>query len=409
MLTIAAVKAARPQARAYKLGDAGGLFLFVAPGGLKSWRVKYRFGGREQLIVVGRHPGLSLADARARRDALREQLLRGENPARSARREAGAAVETRTDFESVARAWHAHQRDLWSAVHARDVIGSLERDVFPTIGALELSAIDAPAVLRCLRAIEARGRVETARRVRQRISAVFGFAIPEGLATLDPAAIVRRSLLPRPIEEQHPAIVDIDALRALLAAIDRAPATAAARGAVCLLALTSARLAAVLGMRWDEIEGIDWSTGAVDDGSWRIPPARMKLSRAKKAIARFEHVVPLSRQAVTVLVRARAISDGGPLVFPGRRPGAPIGGRTVRDLHDAAATMTGGDRHVPHGWRASFSTVMNEQYREDRAAIDLALAHAPKDKVEAAYNRAEHLDRRRVLMQAWADLILPDR
>lgn len=399
MLSTAAVKAARPKARAYKLFDERGLHLFVAPTGLKSWRLKYRSGGREQLLVLGRFPDLQLGEARARAEAARVTIETGGNP-----RLTSAPVHEALCFADLARRWHAANIARWSPAHAEDVLSSLERDVFPAIGALELAAIGGAAVLKLLRTVERRGCIETARRLRQRISDIFRYAIAEELADADPAALVGKALAPAPLVNQQAALTDPAELRALLTDIDAAPARAATKLAVRFLALTAVRRDAITGARWDEIEGVDWTSDAACPAAlWRVPPARMKLSRAKKGSARFEHLVPLSGQAVAVLRAARALTCG-PFIFPGRSAERPISGRAIAELHVAAGYA---GRHVPHGWRAAFSTVLNERFPELRAAIDLALGHAPKDKVEAAYNRAQQLERRRALFEAWADEILP--
>lgn len=411
MLTSAAVKAARPKDRAYKLADDRGLFLYVAPTGLRSWRMKFRYQGREQLLTFGKYPEISLTDARARRDDARVQLGRGENPAGTRQRalEVASSADALT-FMSTARAWHAARRSRWSAVHAGDVLASLERHVFPAIGALALGDIDAPAVLELLQAVEHAGSIETARRVRQRISAIFAFAIARKMTTENPAAIVADELQPRPAARHQPALQDLAPARELLAAVMALAAAAIVKLASELLALTAVRLAAVRGATWAEFEGIDWDVaGDAPAALWRIPAARMKLTRTKKADSALEHLVPLSRAAVDVLHQARAIAGGAPgpaeLVFRGR--GGQIGKGAIGELYIRAGFA---GRHVPHGWRATFSTIMNELYPDESAAIDRALAHSPKDKVEAAYNRSEQLARRRSLFDRWAALLsrVPD-
>lgn len=222
MLTNAAVKAARPRAAAYKLFDQGGLHLYVAPTGRKSFRMRFRFGGKEQLLTIGAVPEVSLIDARARCDQVRAQLGRGEDPRAVEFAQTGAARA----FESVARQWHAHMRRRWTDVHAGDVLRTLERDVFPAIGEMPIGAITVPVILNALRVIEDRGSLETARRVRQRISAVFGFAMAEDLVDQDPAAIVAKALTPPAPPRHHPALLEIVDARALLAAaelVDVAP------------------------------------------------------------------------------------------------------------------------------------------------------------------------------------------
>jgi integrase len=394
MLTIGAAKAAAPQARAYKLHDTGGLFLFVTPAGTKSWRLKYRWRGREKLLVLGRFPEMALPAARAAREAAKLQLLASVDPAQ--RKEDGHR------FETVARAWHRHQKARWSRAHAEDVIASLVRDIFPAIGARPIGSIEPAELLELVRAVEARGCLESAGRLRQRLSAIFGFAIAEGMATTDPAAQLGRAMAGGKLATPHPALVSIAACRALLAACAALDVAPAVQRASLFLALTAVRLDAVRGMRWGEVEDLDGPAP-----SWRVPPARMKLSRAKKAEDRFAHLVPLSPAAVAVLRAAaadrRGSCDGNDLVFPGRDRARPIGAATLRELYVRAGH---GGRHVPHGWRASFSTILNEELGEAwSAAIDAALAHSPKDKVEAAYNRAERLARRRELMNRWGDLL----
>lgn len=395
MLTIGAVKAAAPGPRAQKLFDGGGLFLFVTPAGAKSWRLKYRWHGREKLLVLGRWPHMTLPAARAAREAARAKIDAGVDPGR---RETGA------DFESVARAWHRHQAPRWSTAHAGDVLASLERDVFPAIGAWPIGAIAAPELLDIVRAVEARGCLESAGRLRQRLSAIFGFAMAGALADSDPAAQLGRAMAGGKLAAPHPALTTIGECRQLLddvAVLDAAPTVKAAS---LFLALTAVRLDAVRGMCWGEVEGLDGNMPL-----WRVPPERMKLSRAKKGEGRFAHLVPLSPAAVALL---RAIGswlrreDPGALVFPGRDRARPIGAGTLRELYVRAGHA---GRHVPHGWRASFSTILNEELGEGwSAAIDAALAHSPKDKVEAAYNRAERLARRRELMERWGAMLCGD-
>ncbi len=392
MLTQAVAKAAMPRERAYKLADFGGLFLFVTPAGTKSWRLKYRFGGKEKLLVIGRFPEIALGDARRRREEAKAQLREGIDPSRSR--------EVFDTFEQLARGWYRHAAPAWSDAHAADVMASLERDVFPAIGGRAAGSIEPRELLDVLRAVERRGCIETARRMRQRLSAVFGFGIAEGLVDSDPAAHLGRAMRSAAPPRPQPALTRIEACRALIEACD----ALRARPVTCLasrfLALTAVRLEAVRGMCWDELEDLD---GA--EPVWRVPAARMKLKRAKKDDPRFDHLVPLSRAAVEVLRAARNHSGAADdmLVFPGRSGGAPIGEGAIGALY-ARAGFAG--RHVPHGWRASFSTVMNETMGPDwRGDIDRALAHSPKDKVEAAYNRAALLDRRRTLFARWGEML----
>ncbi len=384
MLTTTAVKSARPKPRAYKLFDGGGLHLFVAPTGLKSWRLKYRRGGREQLLTIGQYPDVALEAARARRDQARAAIAVGEDPARSA---VAAAPHT---FEAAARAWFEARRERWSPAHAADVIGSLERHVFPAIGTRAIAAVDAGELLEVLDAIDG---AETARRVRQRLEAIFAFARAPVRRWVNEnvAAELADELAPPPAPVRHPAATTAAAAREAFSALGVAPARPIVRLAAQFLALTAVRVGSLQLATWDEIEADD--AGAP---IWRIPAAHLKLSRARKASAEHDHLVPLSAAAAAVLEHARAISAG-----PGQRI-FPIGERAIGALHDRAGLA---GRHVPHGWRASFSTVLNDARPDDRGAIDEALAHQVKGKVEGAYNRSAQIARRRALFDAWASIL----
>lgn len=397
MLTNAAVKAAQPQARAYKLYDSGGLFVLITPAGTKSWRVKYRRAGAEQLKTLGRFPEINLAQARAGRDQLRQDLARG----------ATAGQQLRT-FADVARAWHAHNLPRWSAAHAADVLSGLERDVFPVVGNKLIGDIRPGELLAVIRGIEARGCRATASRLRQRLSAVFGFAIAQDLIASDPAAQIGRAMAGTALVQPHPALTEIAECRALLHACKFARANLHVRLASRFLALTAVRLDAVRGMRWGEIE---WNCAETGRPAWRVPPARMKLARAQKNEARFAHLVPLSAAALAVLAAAAEIQgqpdgkliDPAQLVFSGRAGTSPIGRGSIGAMY-ARAGYEG--RHVPHGWRSSFSTILNlDLGKEFRGDIDRALGHSEKDKVEAAYNRSVMIDQRTAIFDRWAELL----
>jgi integrase len=412
MLTDAQVRKAAPREKPYKLADAGGLYLYVAPTGLRSWRMKFRFQGVEKLLTFGPYPDVPLSEARQRRDDARRQIRDHVDPsgarARSKAAKDAARIEraSKQSFEMVARTWHALQAPRWAPVHAEDVITSMARDVFPDLGQLTLDEIDAPTVLAALRKVEARGSIETARRLRQRISAVFSYAISEGIASNDPAAIVSKALKPLPKKGKQPALTDLRDLRGVLIAAEASGASPVTKLASRLLALTAVRPAVVRGVSWEEFEGIDWSGDAIGPGLpiWRVPAARMKLILDRKDEESFEHVVPLPWQAVELLREVRRLTGRGTLVFPGQRHAhRPLSENAIGYLYNRVGYY---GRHVPHGWRAAFSTIMNERHRPDRAIIDLMLAHVPSNKVEAAYNRAQHMTRRRELAQEWANLLM---
>lgn len=412
MLTDLKVRQAKPAAADYKLGDAGGLYLLVTKSGAKSWRLKYRFAGKEKRLTFGRYPEVSLAAARERRDEARRLLREMRDPAVEAmKKRLSAAAAAEATFERVAREWHELQSPRWTPVHASDVIGSLQNEVFPHLGSVPLKEIDAPLVLAVLRKVEKRGALETAKRVRQRMSAVFVHGISTGACSDDPAARVMKALKPAPKSGRQPAITDLNALRKLLEAVEASGAGPVTKVASRLLALTAVRPGVLRGAAWTEFEGIDWNSDhpqLSEVAVWRIPSDRMKVVLERKGDAAFEHLVPLSRQAVEAIAAIRPLTKRLPILFPSNRHlHRPLSENAIGYLYNRSGYH---GRHVPHGWRAAFSTIMNERAERagrsgDRSVIDLMLAHVPSNKVEGAYNRAAYMERRREIAQDWADLI----
>lgn len=396
MLTDTAVRKAKAQEKPYKLSDTGGLFLLVTPPGGRLWRFKYRIDGKEKLLAIGRYPDVSLADARKARDRAKELLSEGRDPSVAKQLNRFEIRRQAEDtFEKVAREWHEVNKVQWTDVHSRDVIRSLERDAFPKIGVLPIAEIDAPTVLELLRGIEKRGSGETARRIRQRISAVYTFAIASGRATNDPAALVVGAMAPV-MKGRQPAITDLEEARQIIRDVDATPGHPVTKLAIRLLALTAVRPGVIGSTPWHELP-----QGAT---LWTVPAERMKLIKRLKNDPNRDHIVPLSRQAIETIEAVRTITGRGPMVFPNNRHAhKPMSENAMGYMLNRAGYHS---RHVPHGWRSTFSTIMNERFPADRAIIDFMLAHVPKDEVESAYNRALYLDRRAELAQIWADLLM---
>lgn len=395
MLTDTAIRKARPGIKGFKLPDGGGLHVFVSPAGGKSWRFRYEFDGKEKLLTLGQYPVMGIADARSARDEAKAILREGRDPSVAKRQRKLASVqESGETFEVIGREWHKTNRPRWSDTHAGDILLSLERDVFPKIGRDPVRDITVPMVLAVLRPIEERGSNETARRIRQRIESVFVFAIASGKAETNPAATVSGALAPV-VRGRQPAITDEIGALHIIPRVEMQPGHPLTKLAHRLLALTAVRPGVILGLPWAELPK--------GETLWTIPAKRMKLAKQYKDDAARDHIVPLSRQAMAVIEAAREMSGLGPMVFPNyRNAHEPMTEGAIRHLLIKAGYK---DRHVSHGWRSTFSSIMNERYPEDRQIIDLMLAHKAKDEVEGAYNRALHLKRRTELAQLWADFI----
>ena len=419
MLTDKAVAKALPAERPYKLPDGGGLYLYVTPAGTKVWRYKYRAGGKEKLLVVGRYPEISLKMARFARDDAKRTQASGRDPGLEARRVKlvgqGRIEDT---FEKWARTWYEAQKPRWKPVHASDVIESMERDLFPVIGAFPITDIDEPLLLSALRKVEQRGSIETARRLRQRAERVFRYAKAAGAGNTNPAVDVKEAMQVLPKRRRWPAIVVLDDLRQLVRAVDTAGAMPTTRLASRFLALTAQRPGMVTGLAWAEIEGVDWAApdSSFPNAIWRVPSERMKVDYDMREDDEWDHVVPLAPAAVEVLQVARKLTGNGPLAFCSSWSSHdPMSANAVGYLYNRIGYK---GRHVPHGWRSAFSTVMNGRVERahpgadrlviDRLIIDLMLAHVPSgmSETEFRYNRNRYMERRREIAEEWAVLLI---
>ena len=409
MLTDVKVRTAKPREKSFKLADANRLFLLVTPSGGKLWRWNYTYDGKNKTMAFGAYPIVSLADARAKRDEAYTLLCEGRDPGVAKRLKLEANLEaSRQTFERTAREWHENAKAQWATVHANDIIRSLERDVFPAIGALPIAQLTPPLILGVLREIEARGAIETAKRVRQRISAVFVYAIAQGIAHHDPAEKLGAVL--KPLRKgRQPAITELAPLKKMILVAEEDFARPVTRLALRFLALTAVRPSELRGAHWDEFDDLNGK-----EPLWRIPASRMKGDLDRKEDLDGDHLVPLTPQAVAVLKALWPLTGGGDLVFPSNRhTHKPMSENAIGYLLNRAGYH---GHHVPHGFRAAFSTIMNEWAERhgkdhDRKVIDLMLAHVPKERVEGAYNRAAYLPRRREIANAWSAMLsegLPD-
>lgn len=385
MLSEVSLKAVKPSDKPFKVYDGRGLYLQVFPAGGRLWRLKYRVAGREKLLALGSYPDVGLKRAREKRDEARKQIADGIDPSAKRRAEKAATANT---FEAIGREWIELQRKrLGEKTYARN-LRFLEQFLFPGVGRHPISAIRAQELLAVLKRIEERGFHETAHRVRSISGNVFRYAIATGRADRDISTDLRGALAPV-VTKNRAAITDPVRIGELLRAIQVYRGQPVTQAALKLAPLTF--------VRPGELRGAEWSEFNLDAKlpEWRIPAARMKMDE--------EHVVPLSHQAVAVLREIEPLTRGGRFVFPSLR-GAhrPISENTVnvalRTLGYSGDDMTG------HGFRAMASTCLNEQgFPPD--VIELQLAHAERNEVRAAYNRASRMADRRKMMQAWADYL----
>jgi len=403
MLTDAKIRAARPTGKPYKLADGEGLYLLVKPTGARLWRFKYRFGGKEKLAAFGSYqPGssdhVSLSEARDRLTEAKGQLRDGIDPSAAKRAEKAARIDREAgSFEVVAREWQAKQAEAWAAGHAERVMRRLVLYVFPRIGGEPIRTVTGPEVLDLLRRIEAKGRVETAHRVKESLGAIFRYAVATHRATHDPSAALKGALATVK-HKSFASITEPTKVGELLRAIRGYDGSDVVRCALELLPLVFVRPGELRGAKWSEFsfDLADATPGKKPnhpDPQWRIPAERMKM--------REQHIVPLSKQAVAVLRELHAITGPDGYLFPSVRSKS----KSISENTINAALRSAGyakDQMTGHGFRHMASTLLHEQgYKSE--LIERQLSHGDRNAMRAAYNFAEYLPERRRMMQEWAN------
>jgi integrase len=388
-LTDLEIKAAKPGQRIIKFSDGGGLQLWVTPDGAKRWRLAYRFGGAQKVVALGVYKtkgGMSLSEARAAREEAKRLLAGGQDPAFVKKlAKVTKATASANTFEAVAGELLEKKRREGKADRTVVKFAWLMTLARPTIGARPIAEITALEVLTALRVVEARGRHETAKKLRGAIGEVFRYAVASGRSENDPTGALKGALT-KPTVQHRAAITEPKAFGGLLRAMagyNGAPETMAA---LELLALTF--------VRPGELRAAEWTEFDLDAGIWVIPAEKMKMRR--------EHRVPLAPRAVAILIELQRITGCGKLLFPSIRSAARcMSENTVnaalRRLGFAQDEMTG------HGFRSAASTILNESGLWHADAIERQLAHMDTDATRKAYARAEFWDERVRMMAWWAE------
>ena len=387
MLNDTRVRTIKPSHKPIKLSDSGGLYLLIAPHGSKLWRLAYRFGGKQKTLAIGAYPTFTLKAAREKREEAKRLLANGIDPSTQRRLEKQITSAGNT-FNAVAEEVLAKMEKEGRADATLTKKRWLLDFAYPAFGDRPIAKITAPEVLSVLRRVEARGRYETARRLRSTCGTIFRYAIATGRAERDPSADLRGALT-SPKVNHRATIVDPVGIGALLRAIDGYDGLAITKAAL--------RLAPLVFVRPGELRHAEWAEFDLAAAEWRIPSAKMKMRRA--------HKVPLSRQALDVLRDLQPISGGVQFLFPSVRSVArPMSENTL----NAALRRLGygTDEMTAHGFRAMASTRLNEMGGWNPDAIERQLAHQEQDDVRRAYvHAAEYWPERVRMMQAWADYL----
>ncbi|EBR3159211.1 tyrosine-type recombinase/integrase [Salmonella enterica] len=377
------VETAKPKDKPYKLADGGGLYLLVNPNGSRYWRLKYRVAGKEKLLAIGVYPEVTLADARARRDEAKRGIAGGIDPNEAKREEKlTREAQIKNTFQEIACEWHASKVRKWSEGYASDIMEAFNKDVFPYIGKKPIAEIKPLELLNVLRRMEGRGATEKAKKVRQRCGEVFRYAIVTGRAEYNPAPDLTSAMQGH--ESNHYPFLNAAELPEFFDALSHYSGSE--------LVVLAARLLIITGLRTGELRGAFWQEINDEAGVWEIPAERMKMRRP--------HIVPLSRQALSIIARIREMTGRYPLMFPGRND--PRKTMSEASINQIFKRIGYSGRVTGHGFRHTMSTILHEQ-GYNTAWIETQLAHVDKNSIRGTYNHAQYLDGRREMLQWYAD------
>ena len=389
-LTVAKIRKAEPRDKDYKLYHEKGLFLLVKKNGAKYWRFKYRHGGKEKLMALGVYPEVSVREAEKESMQARLKLRQGNDPmAERAAKGLATKQDASNSFEAVALEW-LKIRGVKSESGDKRLRSLLERDLFPYLGSKPIADITSPMLLDVLRKIESRGAIETAHRAKQYCGQIFRYAIVTSRRETDPS-IDLKGALSTPKEKHFAAILDPKKLGELLVAIENYQGSPEVKAALKLTPMLFCRPTELRALEWEEI---DFESAQIN-----IPAHRTKTKEPL--------VIPLSKQAQSILQNLQPITGRGKYVFPGvSNRSKPLSENGVRT---ALRTMGyGNDVVTPHGFRATAKTIMTENpaFRDVKAEwVEKQLGHKVKDVNGQAYNRAKFIEQRTEMMQRWSDFL----
>ncbi|MCL1093668.1 integrase domain-containing protein [Shewanella kaireitica] len=383
-LTATQVANAKPKDKEYNLADGRGLMLRVKPSGSKFWLLNYTrpVTKKRTNLGLGTYPDVPLAEARKRRDAARELLAKDIDPQyHLQQQEETVRTDAANTLKATTDCWFEIKKQKVSTNHSRKLYRRLELYLFPALGEMPISALTAPQVIQVLKPLEAKGHVETCRRVISWLNEVMTFAVNTGVIHSNPLVGIAAAF-GVPKKRQMPTIKPSE-LPEFMQDLSYASIKVTTRCLIELQLHTMTRPAEAAMAKWTEID--------FDKQLWVIPAERMKMKR--------EHIIPLTPQVISLLNRMRKISGDLEYIFPADRN--PRRHTNTETANMAIKRMGYKDRLVAHGLRALASTTLNEQ-GFDAELIEVSLAHVDKNTVRAAYNRADYVERRRELMCWWS-------
>lgn len=377
MLTVKQIEAAKPKDKPYRLLDANGLYLYVPVSGKKVWQLRYKLAGKEKVMTVGKYPFVSLQEARDKAFLARKEVSEGVDPIKE--KKGSASSNT---FDSIYRAWLAHKRSVWSEKYGDEIERMFEGDILPLIGHMRPEEIEPMVMLRVIRLFEERGAMERANKARRRCGEVFRYAIVTGRAKYNPAPDLADAM--KGYRKKNFPFLPADQIPAFNKALAGFPGSPVSKAATMVLQYTALRTKELRSMLW---ANVDFEARLIT-----IDESVMKGRR--------QHVVPMSEQVVAILKSLEPITGMSQFVFSGRNS---------KDKSISENTVLGVIRYIGydglasgHGFRHQFSTILHD-HGWPSEVIERQLAHTDRNNIRGIYNHAQYLDKRREMMQWWAD------
>ncbi|WP_333617576.1 tyrosine-type recombinase/integrase [Mixta calida] len=380
MLTVKQIDAAKPKEKPYRISDGNGLYLYIPASGKKVWQLRYQFEGKEKIHTVGKYPEIGPADARNIAFEVKRDLAIGLNPA-AKKKQQDKVPDT---FGSIYEEWYKHKKQVWSEGYAVELQRMFEADILPYIGKMAMDDIEPMTLLKVLRRFEERGAMERANKARRRCGEVFRYAVVTGRAKYNPAPDLADAM--KGYRKKNFPFLPAEQIPAFNQALAGYSGSIVSNIATQILQYTA--------MRTKELRSMQWANVDFEN---RIITIDAEVMKSRK-----QHLVPMSQQVHDLLRQLQPITSISHFVFAGRND-------KKKSISENAVLLV--IRQIGyeglasgHGFRHQFSTILNE-HGWPHDAIERQLAHVDRNNIRGIYNHAQYLEKRREMMQWWADYI----
>lgn len=380
MLTVKQIDAAKPKEKPYRISDGNGLYLYIPASGKKVWQLRYQFEGKEKIHTVGKYPEIGPADARNIAFEVKRDLAIGLNPA-AKKKQQDKVPDT---FGSIYEEWYKHKKQVWSEGYAVELQRMFEADILPYIGKMAMDDIEPMTLLKVLRRFEERGAMERANKARRRCGEVFRYAVVTGRAKYNPAPDLADAM--KGYRKKNFPFLPAEQIPAFNQALAGYSGSIVSKIATQILQYTA--------MRTKELRSMQWANVDFEN---RIITIDAEVMKSRK-----QHLVPMSQQVHDLLRQLQPITSISPFVFAGRND-------KKKSISENAVLLV--IRQIGyeglasgHGFRHQFSTILNE-HGWPHDAIERQLAHVDRNNIRGIYNHAQYLEKRKEMMQWWADYI----